>query len=84
MSFDEYPFKRLLVLKFFKPRQPCPFSFLCHGSIEHMETSSARTYTGEAYGEDKDIFARGQFNELRPLFILDSEAAPRGDYPNLT
>ena len=46
MSFDEYPFKRLVVLKFFKQRQPCPFSFLCHGSVEHVETSSARTYTG--------------------------------------
>ena len=40
VSFDEYPFKRLVVLKFFQQWQPC------HGSIEHMETSSARTSTG--------------------------------------
>ena len=46
VSFDEYPFKRLVVLKFFEQRQPCPFSFMCHGSVEHVKTSSARTYTG--------------------------------------
>ena len=46
VSFNEYPFKRLVVLKFFRQRQPCPFSFRCHGSVEHVETSSARTYTG--------------------------------------
>ena len=40
VSFDEYPFKLFVVLKFFKQRQPC------HGSVEHVETSSARTYTG--------------------------------------
>ena len=40
VSFDEYPFKRLVVLKFFKQRQPC------HGSVEHVETNSTRTYTG--------------------------------------
>ena len=40
VSFDEYSFKRLVVLKFFKQHQ------LCHGSVEHMETSSARTYPG--------------------------------------
>jgi hypothetical protein len=40
VSFDESPFKCLVVLKFFKQRQPC------HGSVEHVETSSARTYTG--------------------------------------
>ena len=72
VSFDEYPFKRLVVLKFFQQRQPFPFSFRCHGSVEHGETSSARTSTGTTgHREDKEIFARCQFYELRLLFLSD-------------
>ena len=39
VSSDEHQFKRLIVLKFFQQRRPY------HGSIKHMEASSARTYT---------------------------------------
>ena len=49
VSFDEYPFKRLVVLKFFKQRQPC------RGSAEHVVTSSARTHTGRIKIFSRDI-----------------------------
>ena len=40
MSFDEHPFKRFIVFRFFEQWQTC------HGSVKHVEASSTRAYTG--------------------------------------